>query len=485
MNFWGLLFLIITQFIAGRGILALLKIKLNPVQTFAVSMLSGVLTFSLIPMIIQLFYVPITKTNVFISLCVTSAVLGLVPIKNYDFKALKPGNIKFSMPYLYELLFMGLLVALIIPSAWRCFYFPVNARDVLSGPEALAEYAIKEHSISNSVFSVNLLESVPNLLKPPFVTDLQIIYKLFVHPFGSTWLIIVVISFLTFLYSILRERVHPVLTGFLMLFFMSIPEVYGYTYIVLWDYSNMIFFFLGIYFIYRYYDTKQFNIFLFCCLMFGFSTFIRLETIVFIGLIVPLMAFIMWKEKKTIPQIILNAALITGIPFMFYVVWVEIFVKYYLPLDLHVGTQIDFTPLTSYSEWIGRINAELVFGGLNIGLYGIFIYTFLAVLLIDAIFFRTFNKQAKFMLYCIGIIYFGLPILAYITPWFNITTAKRGLFKMFPSMILYMANSAMVMRLSQAIKKFEFPEVTQKNKVPKPATVHTVSTTGKKKKKKK
>ena len=221
MNFWGLLFLVIAQFIAGRGLLAILNVRLKPVPAIAVSQLTGVMLVSLIPMVIQLFYIPITTTSILISISALTLLLGLLPLKRYDFSIFKLQDIRLPRPAIYELLFVLLLTVLMIPSLWRSYYYPPNARDVLSGPEALAKYAVEEQKLNNSVFTVNLLESTPNLQKPPFVTDLQIVYKLLVHPFGQLWLPIIVVCFMVWLYTLLRERLHPLLAGMALLLFRS------------------------------------------------------------------------------------------------------------------------------------------------------------------------------------------------------------------------------------------------------------------------
>ena len=46
----------------------------------------------------------------------------------------------------------------------------------------------------------------------------------------------------------------------------------------------MILFFMGFYYMYQYVVTKEYNLFLFSCLMYGLATFIRLDTLVFIAI---------------------------------------------------------------------------------------------------------------------------------------------------------------------------------------------------------
>ncbi|WP_431211949.1 hypothetical protein ACQ86N_40220 [Puia sp. P3] len=119
---------------------------------------------------------------------------------------------------------------------------------MLSGPETIAEYAIREQSMINSFFGLDL-SSTNNQFKSPFLISLQVIYKLAGFPFGQVWLSVVFISFTVFLYHFLRERLHPVLAGLLLLLFLMTPEIFAYTFMILYDYSNMVFFCLGLYFL--------------------------------------------------------------------------------------------------------------------------------------------------------------------------------------------------------------------------------------------
>lgn len=477
MNTAGLILLIIAQFLTGRGILHLFRIKEKAIVLFAISSIVGIAVFSLLPMLLELFKLPITKTNVLVSIVVATLLPNIFVIRRYKISSLKPSA--FKMPALYEILFIVVYAALLVPSIWRCYYYPPYARDVLSGPEALSHYALIEHKISNSVFSVNLLESTPNLLKPPYITDLQIIYKMFVHPFGQLWLTILTIAFLAWVYNLVRDRLHPALAGMVTLLFLTIPEVYGYTYVLLWDYSNMVFFFAGYYYLFQYTRTKEYNLFMFGVLLLGFATFVRLDTLIFIGLTTPSLFVYLYRDKVALSRIGYSIGLMLAVPLVFYFVWVNIFVKYYLPVGTNLESELNPGPVSMYFDWIARINNELIFGGDNLQLYSYIIYIFILVFVADIIVYRKkINKEAVFMLVGIAIIYFGLPLMSYFTKWFNITTAKRGIFKMFPLIIMYLCNSPLLLKLSEAIKAFEFPSAEAKQVKVAPVT----KTVGKKKK---
>ena len=161
------------------------------------------------------------------------------------------------------------------------------------------------------------------------------------------------------------------------------------------------------------------------------------------------------------------------IPFVFYFFWVNIFIKYYMPVGTSLSDELNPSSVSLYFQWLKDITLKLTFGGQNYLLYGLFINTFVILVAVDAIFFRRFSREGIFMLICIAVVYFGMPLLAYFTHWFNMTTAKRGIFKMFPLMVMYMRNSGFLLYLSKAITSFEFPEPKTHTAKPAVATAHS------------
>lgn len=465
MNVFGLLFLLFTQFFSGRGLLYSFDIRLKPLPVFALSMISGVMLFSFLPLLLAFAYIPITTINVTISIIITTILINIVHFRKYilpQFSAIKKSLITIPV---YEYIFIIIFIALMIPSVWHCFYWPPNARDILSGPEAIAEFTVREKTMINSIFSVDL-ESTNNHLKPPFVTDLQIIYKLLVHPFGQTWLTVMVLSFLIFFYNALKAKVHVVLAGILVLLFISAPEVYAYSYIIMFDYCNMVLFFLGVYFLLQYYETQHYKTFLFSCLLFGFATYIRLETIILLCMMLPMLWYISYKAHNKPVRWIINTSIFIGISFILYYMWIGVFVRYYMPVKFDVTNQVtnnmlDFNPLF---ERFNKMNTELLFGGLNLDLFGHLFNLFVIILLTDIIIFRKYTEQKVFLLYTILILYAGLPIIGYLIPWFDLrNTTKRGLFKLVPLVILYIAHSGLFHKLSAIINNWEKGDTPLKN----------------------
>lgn len=484
MGIPGLIFLLITHYLTGRGFLHLFNLQLKPIATAMLSMICGVIIASMYPMLMQLCFIPITYTNVGICIILFTILLNITSFKKYKLPSFKLSKINIQV---YEIPFLLLFALFMFISAWRCFYFPTFARDMLSGPEAVAEYTVREHTMINSIFSLNL-ESTNNHLKPPFVTDLQIIYKLFVYPFGEVWLSIIVIPFLIWIYTLLREKLHPIVACLAMLFFITMPDPFAYTYIVLFDYCNMICFFAGFYFLAQYFENKQYNFFLFSIAMFALATYIRPETLILLGMTGPLVLYFFLKEKVPLSKIAIRAALFAIIPFIFYYIWIGVFIKYYMPLHFDVGHQIE-PGKTPFWGRLTDMTKLLIFGiadnpgqkNINLRLYGYFMYFWMFIFAIDLVFFRKkFNREALIMLYGIAVVYIGMPLLGYLIPLVDLmNTTKRGLYKLFPLMLIYMRNSGVLTMISNGINNWEYKNVLPKS-TPKPQPVTPVNTKTKK-----
>jgi hypothetical protein len=453
-----LAYIIITvfQFFAGFGLIKLFKIELKPMLTISLSVLLGVGIFSFIPFLLQLLYIPITATNVFIALAVVTALLNINKNILTEIKFLFTNTgIKIK---LYELPFLLLIAFIVFVSAWRCFYFPPFARDLTSGPEAIAEFATREHTMLNSIFTINL-ESTNNQFKPAFIAGLQIIYKFAGFPFGQVWLTTTVIFFLVFLYNVIIEKQHKIIAGLLLLFFLAIREMYAYTLLVLFDYSNAVFFFLAAYFLFKYFEKKTINYLNFSALLMGIATYVRSETLVLAAFFAPLIIFYLFKQKKSIVKIITANILFMLPALLFYLVSITLYINHYLPVQYPVGGQINqhLGDLNPFLNRFADMNKSLIFGENATSFYNYFFYFFTGLLLLEAIAFKLkFTLEGRRWLYAILVIYIGLPFLGYLLPLMDLNnTTKRALFKFFPLAILYLANNQVFSFLSQKLNKLE------------------------------
>jgi hypothetical protein len=463
-----ILLLTIIQFIAGFGILNLFKIDLKPGMFISLAILLGVAVFSVMPFLLQLAFIPLTSVNIFVSIIVACVLLNLKFKSGIARLQELKANIRFRIK-IYELPYVALIVFIVFVSAWRCFYYPPLPRDLTSGAEVIAEYAIREKTMINSVFSVNL-ETTNNVFKPPYITCLQIIYKYAGFEFGQIWLSTIFACFLIFLYHALTFTIHRVFAGLLMIFFLAIPEMFAYTIMVLFDYSNAVFFFLSVWFLYEFFRNEQRNYLAFAGLLMAIATYIRSETLILACLMVPAIVWHHWKNKTGIVKGLVSSAFFVVPSVLAYVISITIFINRYLPVQYNIGELVN-SNLGNLEPFFARLNQmtfNLIFDELNddievkkgIGYYGYFFYFFLALLLFEIVFNLKYKNKisgtARNWLYAVLVIYFGFPLLGYLLPLLDLdNSTKRGLFKIFPLMLLYMANNSLLVAWSQKITKWE------------------------------
>jgi hypothetical protein len=316
---------------------------------------------------------------------------------------------------------------------------------------------VKEKTMLNSVFTVNL-ESTNNQFKPPFIISLQIIYKYAGFYFGQIWLSAIFISFIVFLYHALNTTLHRLLSGLLMVAFLAIPEMYAYTFMALFDYSNAVFFFLGFFFLIDYFKTGKGNQLQFAGLLFGFATYTRSETLILVACLLPAMAWHFIRNRTTWKQVFFCFAWILLPAAIFYFVSINIYINQYLPVKYNVEGLVN-NNLFNLRPLIDRfvaVNRDLLFHSDGIVYYSYFIYLFLLLLLINMIFLRKHNIASRNWFFAVLVVYFGMVLLGFLLPLLDVAhSTKRGFLKLFPLMLLYLANSPLLMLLSQKIHVWE------------------------------
>ncbi|WP_295125663.1 hypothetical protein [uncultured Chitinophaga sp.] len=449
--------LVAVHFLTGYGVLSLLKVKLKPVMHGMLSILLGVAVASILPFLLQLAYIPLTSATVFGTLVGVMLLLNIKVLLSKAKPTLSKSDFSIKM---YEWPFVLILTFLVLISIWRCYTLPPTPRDLLSGPETIAEFAVREHSFINSVFGLSL-ESTNNQFKPPFLTCLQLIYKLAGFPFGQWWLSVIVTSFIIFMYNALKEIVHPILAGALLLFFMAAPEMYGYTFMALFDYANMVFLFLSCYFLFAYFRDKDKQKFYLATLLMAFAVYIRSETLVLAAMLVPAILFTQWQWKESIKQMAITVVIFMVSSFLLYYIPQTFYIKYYLPAQYDVSGLIrsDIFNLQPLWQRFKDMNSELMFSEYGRALWGYIIYVFTIFFVAELVFFKArFTVAARNWLYAVLVVYIGLPVLGFLLPLMDLEhTTKRGLMKILPLMVFYLAHNQILQKITAWLNTFENP----------------------------
>ncbi len=444
------------QGIAGFGVVTLFNIKLVPRLLVPLCFLMGIAVFSLVPLCMQLLFVPFTFLNTALALLL-ACVLANVKLKaGINNTKTVFGGWRFKLR-LYDLPFLLVITVIVLISVWRCYYLPPTPRDITSGTEVMAEYAVKEKTMINSIFTVDLQRN-NNHYKSSFVTGLQIIFKLAGLPFGQVWLSVIFISFIVFLYHAVCATLHRIFAGLLIIAFLAVPEMYGYTFMVLFDYSNAVFFFLSFYFLAMYFEDRQTKHLVFAAVLMGVATYIRSETLLLALLTTPALVLSTIKSGKNLAAGVKGILLFLLPSGFIYLFFMNVFINHYMPAQYHVGTLVrqhlyDVRPLLMIF-W--QVNSQRIFSNDGVGLYGWFIFLFCALFLAELMFVRKFTLGARNFLFGVLVIYLGLPIIGFILPIFDVeNTTKRGLFKIFPLMLLYIANNSLLTGISRRLTAWE------------------------------
>jgi len=455
------LLLLLYYLVAGYGVVTLFRLRLKPAYMITLSVLLGVAVASVVPFLMQLLFIPHTPATVFGLLILTALALNipsLLRIRRESFTAfrqsLKPPPFRI-LPY--EIPFMAIFAFFAIVSIWRCYYLPPISRDALSGPEAIAEFAVREHSMINSFFDIDL-STTNNQFKSPYLISLQVICKMAGFPFGQIWLSAVFVSFTVFLYHALKEKLHPILAGLLLLLLMMTPEMYAYTFMILYDYSNMVFFFLSLWFLFGYFQNKMVSWFYFSGLLMGIATYIRSETLVLALLFLPPILLALYRDHKPIGKMGVACLFFLLPSLLGYYLPGPLYIGHYLPAHYDVGGLVntnlsDWSPLFQrYSDIVTRLIAS-TFG---VHLWGYIFFVATGLFIVEFFVPGRYNRDARNWLYAILVLYVGLGALGFVLPLINLNeTTKRAMFKMLPLLTLYLANNAALLRLSQRISRWE------------------------------
>src|SRR5258705_11950122 len=77
IGMFTILLLTILQFSAGFGALTLLRIRLRPLLFISLALLVGIASFSIVPFMLQLFFIPLRFATVFLFLVLITIALNI------------------------------------------------------------------------------------------------------------------------------------------------------------------------------------------------------------------------------------------------------------------------------------------------------------------------------------------------------------------------------------------------------------------------
>ncbi len=442
--------LILLYILAGFGISAHFEAVKTRAERLGLSILLGMGLHTFVIYLLEIFHISLNLNNVLIGLVaftmLSNAAVG---------KTLRAYQQLFQQKWdirIYELPFWGMLGYIAYISIWRAVYVPVTPYDAVVGMDLLAKYAVKEGHLVSSVFTTpNLAGHVQNqLFYAPFTTFSQILTRLCGNQVGQPWLGIEFVGFLLFMYGKMRSYTHPILAGIFTVLLCLISEFFGYTFMMLTDFSCAVFLGASVAYFYDYYQAKSLKTLILSAILLGFSVWSRSDTALFVPMAVILVFATHFKEN--IKEAILGSAIIGGIPFIFFALWNIVVVQYIFPKH-PVGEQIASTAtdignlFAIYSDIITKLMGHQI-------LWGYIFIIFAIWTIANFLIFR--DKKGWEILIWLLFLYVGLGLIDNIFEAASLdNTIKRGLFKMLPVIYLYLSVTSLSAWLNEKISVWE------------------------------
>ncbi len=439
------------QVMTGYGVNQKLGFRARPAQVIGLAMLTGLGITSLVVFALEVARIPLGFTSITIAMLIVACFFWKVYFK---LRSSVAGWSKW--PKFYEYLFLVPITILVATSIWRCVYQPITPFDSKVGIDLVAKYALMEGTIASTVFT----EHIPGVwyssnqpFYAPFAMLMQVVFRSTGLPFGKVWLSFLFVGFLFFFYNRLRSSVHPIIAGVLLLVFLCIPEMYAYTFLVQTDFSNAVFFALGVIFFYDYFIKRDFDkTKLMLSIMFiSFAVWARSETIV----IVPLgLSLILYKEFPIQPKrALIYSMAYLAIPLAIFVMWNFVYIKLYLPVSPAALSEINLS-FDSYLPKIWTTVKGMVKIGMTPDYWNYAISGSVVLYLLNLIIFRSFKGSHPMLWILVFFVLFVFMI--YHIPGVGIgTTYRRGLFKFLPLLIFVLSQIPLVTWLSDKITTWE------------------------------
>lgn len=458
----GSLFFVLAIIVIGYSLLAAIyrNEKSIPIslKNSALSYLLGCGFISLLILIFDMVGIQLTFLNISLGLIIITASLLSYLLVKRSFRF----TFNWTKVSIYDWMAYSIILFFGIISIWRTFYYPPYSYDSTIGIDLLAKFAVSDLSISDSRLFQELLPFyngyTNQLFYAPFVALMQILTQSIGIDYGQIWLGYFSLFFGFFFYSVIKENNHPAFAMLGLLAMLFVPEFFAYSFILQTDYSNAIFFFLGVYYFGKYLErpTQQPYFVLSIVGMF-FACWSRSETIFFIPFGSLFLLIKYYQKNKSIDlKAFYQPVIFTLIPLVAVILWSFIFIKLYLPEEIDLGKQIDpdFSKpiLQLIQENIEKMNSIVIFQDVYWN-YTVVLFLFMLLFVVGYHLFFKRKIQSNFnpILWLI-ILYLGYHILLIVFPAVVVEyTFRRGFFKLIVIMAFFIGSNSLSKLIQQKI----------------------------------
>ncbi|MFD2521612.1 hypothetical protein [Emticicia soli] len=436
---------IILHIVTGAGVLSILRIRRHLIAFLSLSFLLGIGLTSFVPFLLELAHININKVSVLLSMALLAIASAICCIYNRRF-LIQILSINNSKIRLYEIPFFLITAYFMYISIWKCYFYPNIPFDTLVGPELIAKATFFEQTLRNTIYTDFLTHTYPLSNQPyyaPFIMLMQVIFLCLGSLFGKIWLSGMVLAFFLYFYFELRYYIHPLLVGWLLTFLWFMPELYSYTYLVQTDYPNAIFLFIAFSCMYRYYlnDNPKKADFWLSSLFFGFASWTRTETILFL----PVILLFLTKQR-----FIIKALSYSIIPLILFIGWNYIFLGFIIPKAVPLGTiNFDFSDYFSRG-WTTLVGTHKIM--FDIAYWNYSFILFFIILLVNISLYRTKTEFLK-LSWVMGMHIIFMLIVLHIEGANIPFTFRRGFFKIIFLSLFYAGTSQLLINCSKWLER--------------------------------
>lgn len=452
---FGLMFVIIAlEFALGLAMLCRLGVRLSRPMTLALSVISGMFIHSLLLFVTQLANIPISVSSVVLSALVGVVALHLPPKQLVACYADFVRSPRWTLT-MYDVVALGIGAYLLYISVWATYYWPVTPFDAMAGIDLVAKAAVKEGTLNCSIYRDPILAG--HLSNQPFYAPFamlqQVITRTIGFPFGQVWLAVLSISFYTFMFTFLRERVHPFIADVLWIFFIMIPELYGYTLLMQTDFANAVYYSIGGTLMIMAIEQKKTPLLWGSTLFLAAAAWSRSESFLLIGIM--LLAMLPWLLRTwSMRQVVLWLVATGSVVIAVFALWHVLWFRLYLPVRPDTAAEIiGFDPARFAS--VTSLMFENVLS--DVGYWGMTFFGFAAFVVIDGIYTMVRRIRWSNSLPAMWIFVTFIMLLIVGTIFASAVvdqTLRRGLFKILPFIFMFIAGTSILQLASRRLQRW-------------------------------
>jgi len=452
---FGILFIVVVlEFTLGLAMLARLGVRTSRPMTLTLSVISGMFLHSLILFLTQLVHIPLSLSSVVLSALVGVLILHVPPRRliTYYKELLRAPRWTLSM---YDVVAICIGIYLLYISVWATFYWPVTPFDAMAGIDLVAKAAVAEGTLNCSIYRDPILAG--HLSNQPFYAPFamlqQVITRSMGFPFGQVWLAVLSISFYTFMFAFLRERVHPFIADVLWIFFIMIPELYGYTLLMQTDFANAVYYSIGGILMIMAVEQKNRDLLWGSTLFLAGAAWSRSES--FLLVVVMLLFMTPWiirtfSVRSALVWVGSTGALTIAVFALWHVLWFRFFLPVYPDSAAEL---IGFDP-TRFLSVTGLMFDNVLS---DVGYWGMTFYGFVTIVVVDAAYTLYKKKTWEVALPALWILVTFVILLVVGTIFASAVvdqTLRRGLFKILPFLYMFIAGTTILQLASQRLRRW-------------------------------